>query len=160
MTKMYFMFDNTSYLVSAMNMDKKYTTWLILAPNLCHISIFGCAKLEEILSERKLREIADVVGIPYLKPFLKLKTLALGYLPELKSIYWDALPFPGLKSISLKSISLLGGCPKLKKLPLNLDSAKGNQITILGSKDWWATVEWENEATRDAFLRSFRYFPK
>ncbi|PPR88820.1 hypothetical protein GOBAR_AA31854 [Gossypium barbadense] len=38
--------------------------------------------------------------------------------------------------------------------------AKGNQITILGSKDWWATVEWENEATRDTFLPSFRYFPK
>ncbi|KAG4196679.1 hypothetical protein ERO13_A06G186600v2 [Gossypium hirsutum] len=131
------------------------TTWLILAPNLCYISIFGCAKLEEILSERKLGEIADVVGIPYPKLFLKLKTLALGYLPELKSIYWDALPFPGLKSISL-----LGDCPKLKKLPLNLDSAKGNQITILGSKDWWATVEWENEATRDTFLPSFRYFPK
>ncbi|MBA0695017.1 hypothetical protein Goari_005257 [Gossypium aridum] len=60
----------------------------------------------------------------------------------------------------MKSISLLGDCPKLKKLPLNLDSAKGNQVTILGSKDWWATVEWENEATRDAFLPSFRYFPK
>ncbi|KAG8489980.1 hypothetical protein CXB51_015564 [Gossypium anomalum] len=131
------------------------TTWLILAPNLCYISIFGCAKLEEILSERKLGETADVVGIPYPKPFLKLKTLALGYLPELKSIYWDALPFP-----NLKSISLLGDCPKLKKLPLNVDSAKGNQITILGSKDWWATVEWENEATRDTFLPSFRYFPK
>ncbi|TYG66113.1 hypothetical protein ES288_D06G241600v1 [Gossypium darwinii] len=131
------------------------TTWLVLAPNLCHISIFGCAKLEEILSERKLGEIADVVGIPYLKPFLKLKTLALGYLPELKSIYWDALPFPGLKIISLKSISLLSDCPKLKKLPLNLDSAKWNQITILGSKDWWATVEWENEATQDFFFCAF-----
>ncbi|MFQ6644300.1 hypothetical protein Gotur_017760, partial [Gossypium turneri] len=74
-------------------------TWLILAPNLCHISIFGCAKLEKILSERKLGEITNVVGIPYLKPFLKLKTLALGYLPELKSIYWDALPFPVRKGI-------------------------------------------------------------
>lgn len=63
------------------------TTWLVLAPNLSCISIFGCAKLEEVLSERKVGETADVIGILYSRPFLKLKTLALGYLPELKSIY-------------------------------------------------------------------------
>ncbi|MBA0575441.1 hypothetical protein Golob_025235, partial [Gossypium lobatum] len=45
---------------------------------------------------------------------------------------------------------------ELKKLPLNSASAKGNLLSIKGSKDWWATVEWENEATRDAFLPSFK----
>ncbi|MFQ6644290.1 hypothetical protein Gotur_017766, partial [Gossypium turneri] len=45
-------------------------TWLVLAPNLKTLSIIACAKMEEILSEGKLGEVAGVIGIPYLKPFL------------------------------------------------------------------------------------------
>ncbi|MBA0638385.1 hypothetical protein Godav_005256 [Gossypium davidsonii] len=127
-------------------------TWLILAPNLRFLSIYGCAKMEEILSEEKLGEVTDVVGIPNPKPFMKLETLDLGNLPELKRIYWDTLPFP-----CLKTICLWWGCPKLEKLPLNSHTTEGNQVTILGREDWWATIEWENEATAgDAFLPSFR----
>ncbi|MBA0868362.1 hypothetical protein Goshw_012333 [Gossypium schwendimanii] len=51
---------------------------------------------------------------------------------------------------------LQGGCRELKKLPLNSNSAKGNPLSIEGSKDWWARVEWKDEATRDAFLPSFK----
>ncbi|KAH1055154.1 hypothetical protein J1N35_033219 [Gossypium stocksii] len=47
-------------------------------------------------------------------------------------------------------------CEELKKLPLNSDSAKGNLLSIKGSKDWWARLEWENEVTREAFLPSFK----
>ncbi|KAK8546902.1 hypothetical protein V6N13_093941 [Hibiscus sabdariffa] len=127
-------------------------TWLILAPNLRSLVLWECAKMEEILSEGKVGEVADVVGIPYPTPFLKLETLYLHDLPELKSICWHALPFSCLKCISI------GYCPKLKKLPLNTDSAKGNHITIQGSQDWLAELEWENEATRHAFLPSFKSF--
>ncbi|KAL1166778.1 hypothetical protein V6Z11_A06G219500 [Gossypium hirsutum] len=138
--------------VSILNCNKLTdVTWLILAPNLRSLSIYGCAKMEEILSEEKLGEVTDDVGIPNPKPFMKLETLDLGNLPELKSIYWDTLPFP-----CLKTICLWWGCPKLEKLPLNSHTT-GNQVTILGRKDWWATIEWENEATAgDAFLPSFR----
>ncbi|KAK8674628.1 hypothetical protein V6N13_032737 [Hibiscus sabdariffa] len=122
-------------------------TWLILAPNLRSLYIVNCRKMEEILAEGKQGEVADVVPTP----FLKLETLALMDLPELKSIYWDALTFPCLKSITVE-------CPKLKKLPLNSDSAKGNHITIWGITAWWNNLEWENEATRDAFLHSFKIF--
>ncbi|KAK8350567.1 hypothetical protein V6Z12_A06G216800 [Gossypium hirsutum] len=125
-------------------------TWLILAPNLSYIGIFGCKKMEEILSERKLDEVTGVTEISYPKPFLKLETLHLFRLPKLKSIYWNALPFPRLKHIHIF------GCRGLKKLPLNSDSAKGNLLTIEGSKHWWARVEWENEATQYAFLPSFK----
>ncbi|MBA0880957.1 hypothetical protein Goshw_023247, partial [Gossypium schwendimanii] len=125
-------------------------TWLILAPNLRNLDIFGCFEMEAILSEEKLGEVAGVTGIPYPKSFLKLETLYLCHLPKLKSIYRDALPFPCLKHINIKY------CEELKKLPLNPDSAKGNLLSIEGSKDWWARVEWENEATRDAFLPSFK----
>ncbi|TYH14521.1 hypothetical protein ES288_A06G226700v1, partial [Gossypium darwinii] len=125
-------------------------TWLILAPNLSYIGIFGCKKMEEILSERKLDEVTGVTEISYPKPFLKLETLHLFRLPKLKSIYWNALPFPRLKHIHIF------GCRGLKKLPLNSDSAKGNLLTIEGSKHWWARVEWEKKATQYAFLPSFK----
>ncbi|KAB2026641.1 hypothetical protein ES319_D06G234700v1 [Gossypium barbadense] len=137
--------------VSTMGCKKlRDVTWLILAPNLRVLFIYFCPKMEEILSEEKLGEVACVDGIPYLKPFPKLETLYLSCLPKLKSIYWDALPFPCLKLIHI------GGCRELKKLPLNSNSAKGNPLSIEGSKDWWARVEWKNEATRAAFLPSFK----
>ncbi|KAE8721197.1 putative Disease resistance protein family [Hibiscus syriacus] len=127
----------------------KDVTWLFLAPNLRYLGIAGCDNMEEILSEGRLGDVADVVGIPYPTPFLNLQTLGIWDLPELKSIYWDALPFPCLKRIEINS------CPKLKKLPLNSDSAKGNHITIRGFRDGWEQLEWENEATRNAFMPSF-----
>ncbi|KAE8721203.1 putative Disease resistance protein family [Hibiscus syriacus] len=127
----------------------KDVTWLFLAPNLRYLWIWHCSEMEEILSEGRLRDVADDVGIPYPTPFLNLLYLRLWGLPELKSIYWDALPFPCLKSVYIED------CPKLKKLPLNSDSAKGNHITIRGFQDWWEQLEWENEATRNAFMPSF-----
>ncbi|GMJ14247.1 RESISTANT TO P. SYRINGAE 5 [Hibiscus trionum] len=113
-------------------------TWLILAPNLRSLSINHCMKMVEILSKGKLGEVADVVGIPYPTPFLKLEELSLFALKELRSICWDALPFPCLKRI------IVSKCKELKKLPLNSDSAKGNHITIIGRQDWCAKLEWEN----------------
>ncbi|KAG4196661.1 hypothetical protein ERO13_A06G185200v2 [Gossypium hirsutum] len=125
-------------------------TWLILAPNLRNLELYLCLNMEEILSEGKLGEVASVIGSPYPKPFLKLETLYFQFLPKMKSIYWDALPFPCLKLIRINV------CGELKKLPFNSDSAKGNLLSIEGSKDRWATVEWKNEATRDVFLPSFK----
>ncbi|TYI78688.1 hypothetical protein E1A91_D06G230200v1 [Gossypium mustelinum] len=131
----------------------KDMSWLVLAPNLRNLKIYLCDKMEEILNEGKLGEVAGVIGNPYAKSFFKLETLCLFWLPKLKSIYWDVLLFPCLKLIRINA------CREPKKLPLHSDSAKGNQLSIEGSKDWWATVEWENEATRDAFLPSFKSVP-
>ncbi|KAH1055157.1 hypothetical protein J1N35_033222 [Gossypium stocksii] len=131
----------------------KDMSWLILAPNLRNLKIYLYDKMEGILNEGKLGEVAGVIGIPYAKSFFKLETLYLFWLPKLKSIYWDVLLFPCLKRIRINA------CRELKKLTLNSDSAKGNQLSIEGSKDWWATLEWENEATRDAFLPSFKSVP-
>ncbi|KAG4196761.1 hypothetical protein ERO13_A06G192200v2 [Gossypium hirsutum] len=130
----------------------KDVTWVILAPNLRRLEVWYCIKMEEILSEEKLHQAAGVIGIPYPKPFLKLESLYLIELPKLKSIYRDALPFPCLTRIGIN------GCIELKKLPLNSDSAKGNLLSIKGDKFWWAKVEWEDEATRHAFLPSFKPF--
>ncbi|MBA0695019.1 hypothetical protein Goari_005257 [Gossypium aridum] len=59
---------------------------------------------------------------------------------------------------SLQHLNILSICPELKKLPLNSDSAKGNRITIDGNEEWWAEIEWENEATRQTFLPFFRSY--
>ncbi|MBA0748406.1 hypothetical protein Gogos_005226 [Gossypium gossypioides] len=106
-------------------------TWLILVP----FRLVQCIKIEEILSQGKFGEVADV-RVPYPVPILKLEKLVLCSLWKLKSVYWDVLPFPCLKYI------FVGICPELKKLPLNSDSAKGNRITIDGNEDWWAEIEW------------------
>ncbi|TYH14526.1 hypothetical protein ES288_A06G227200v1 [Gossypium darwinii] len=103
-------------------------TWLILVPNLRYLGLVQCVKIEEILSQGKFGEVADV-RIPYPIPFLKLEKLVLCSI-----------------------------CPELKKLPLNSDSAKGNRITIDGNEDWWAEIEWENEATRQTFSPFFRSY--
>ncbi|KAG8490043.1 hypothetical protein CXB51_016105 [Gossypium anomalum] len=86
-------------------------SWLILAPNLRDLVISWCPEMEEILSEEKLGEVAGVIGISYPKPFLKLESLRLHNLPKLKSIYWDALPFPYLKLVHIVA------CQELKELP-------------------------------------------
>ncbi|PPR92965.1 hypothetical protein GOBAR_AA27705 [Gossypium barbadense] len=130
--------------------ELKDATWLVLVPNLRFLWINKCLKMEEILRVGKLGEVAYMVGIPSPKPFLKLESVHLTHVPKLNNIYQYALPFPCLKNIFIDT------CPELRELPLNSDSAKGNQITIWGESDWWERVIWENEATRDAFLPSFK----
>ncbi|XVF11249.1 hypothetical protein REPUB_Repub08aG0010300 [Reevesia pubescens] len=126
-------------------------TWLILAPNLRNFNVIGCNKMEEIINERKLSQVAEVVETSSL--FAKLETLHLECLPELKSIYWDALPFSCLKVITVIE------CPKLKRLPFNSNSAKENKIRIEGREDWWKELEWEDESTLNAFLPCFVKWP-
>ncbi|WRX26075.1 NB-ARC - like 10 [Theobroma cacao] len=107
-------------------------TWLMFAPNLTQLEVAWCERMKEIIGE--VSEVANVVGISNPSPFAKLERLHLETLLELKSIYWDALQFPCLREI------IVLDCPKLKKLPLNCDSAKGNQISIVGNEEWWKQI--------------------
>ncbi|EOY25576.1 Disease resistance protein family [Theobroma cacao] len=119
-------------------------TWLILAPKLTHLYVVFCSRMEEIISDK----VTDVVGIPNPSPFANLEELDLRDLPELKSIYRDALSFPCLRKIKVFN------CSKLENLPLNLDSR--NQISIEGYQEWWEKIQWKDEATRKCFLPSFK----
>ncbi|RVW80472.1 putative disease resistance protein [Vitis vinifera] len=47
------------------------------------------------------------------------------------------------------------GCPKLKKLPLNSNSANQGRVVMVGKQEWWNELEWEDEATLTTFLPSF-----
>ena len=122
-------------------------TWTILAPNLRCLSVLFCREMEEVINERNLSQVAKLVGT--LTPFAMLEYLDLCDLPIMKSIYWDALPFPCLKEIQVQH------CPELRRLPLNSNSAKGNKIRITGKEDWWKGLQWDDDSTRNAFLSCF-----
>ncbi|TYH86133.1 hypothetical protein ES332_D01G021600v1 [Gossypium tomentosum] len=115
------------------------------------VSVVECNHLrdvKEIISEEKLGEVTELKG--NLNLFSKLERLLLEDLPKLKTIYHHALPFPQLKEVSIR------GCPMVKKLPLNSNSAKGQRLIIEGEKGWWKDVEWEDESTQIAFLPTFK----
>ncbi|GLT46125.1 hypothetical protein SLA2020_199050 [Shorea laevis] len=84
--------------------------------------------------------------------FEKLQNLILSSLPELKSIHRFALSFPCLVAIRID------GCPKLRKIPLSCNSAKGRGIIIRGEQQWWNELEWEDESARDTFLPFFQIY--
>ncbi|TYJ47849.1 hypothetical protein E1A91_A01G020400v1, partial [Gossypium mustelinum] len=123
-------------------------SWVTFAPHLEKLVIMECKGLKEIISEEKPGEVAELKENSDL--FSKLEDLLLEHLPKLETIYDHALPFPQLKKITIL------GCPMLKKLPLNSNSAKGQRLVIEGEDGWWKDVEWEDESTRTAFFPSFK----
>lgn len=126
----------------------KDLTWLIFAPNLKRISIHFCVGMEKLIHGGRWGE-GSKEGGGCLNIFEHLEALLLDNLPQLESIYPDALPFSSLKSIHVYR------CPKLKKLPLNSNSAKGRRVEIFGYAHWWNDLEWEDKATQNVFLSSF-----
>ncbi|TXG69198.1 hypothetical protein EZV62_004133 [Acer yangbiense] len=123
-------------------------TWLIFAPNVKKIVISSCYEMEEIISAGKLGEVPEMVRNQ--KPFAKLQFLKLHHLHNLTSIYWSALAFQHLKEMVVYE------CPMLKKLPLDSNSAKDRRIVVEGEKGWWKNLQWEDQATQNAFHLSFR----
>ncbi|GLT46137.1 hypothetical protein SLA2020_199170 [Shorea laevis] len=123
----------------------KDITWIIWAPNLRNLFVSDCHRMEEIISESG---VAATTGDLIL--FEKLQRLTLISVPELKSIHRFALSFACLDVIEI------GSCPKLRKIPLSCNSAKGRRIIIRGQQQWWNELEWEDESARDTFLPSFQ----
>ncbi|XP_048597733.1 disease resistance protein RFL1-like isoform X2 [Brassica napus] len=124
----------------------KDLTWLLFAPNLAHLRVADSVQLEEIISKEKAESVLENNIII---PFQKLEFLYLTDLPELKSIYWNALPFQRLRKLYIRS-----DCPKLRKLPLNSKSVLNVEKLVIEchDKEWLERVEWEDDATRLRFL--------
>ncbi|XP_052287294.1 probable disease resistance protein At1g62630 [Citrus sinensis] len=122
-------------------------TWLVFVQNLKELEIIVCTEMEEIICVDKLRDVSDIseiIGSEH-NFFTQLESLGILYGPDLKSIYPNPLHFPKLKKIGVY------GCPKLKKLPINSSSAKERRVVIEGLKEWWEELQWEDQATQNAF---------
>ncbi|CAL9010403.1 unnamed protein product [Prunus brigantina] len=114
--------------------------WLVFAPNLSHLHVYGCSKMTTILGLERTETTS----------FAKLTVLRLSKLPHLWRICENPLPVPFLKKI------LISGCPVLTRLPLNSSSAQTSNLIIEGEEKWWNGLEWEDQAARNAFLPCFR----
>ncbi|XP_021806003.1 probable disease resistance protein At5g63020 [Prunus avium] len=117
--------------------------WLVFAANLIDLHVYGCSKMTRILGWTGTKTYT-------LTPFAKLTVLRLSKLPHLGRICENPLPVPFLKKI------LISGCPMLSKLPLNSSSAQTSNLIIEGEEKWWNSLEWEDQAARNAFLPCFR----
>lgn len=114
-------------------------TFLAFAPNLKCIKVNGCRDIREIVSDAP--EVMRNLNL-----FAKLHYLGLSCLSNLQSIYRKPLPFPHLKDMKVIR------CDKLKKLPVDSNSAKERKIVIRGYTERWEQLQWENQATQNAFL--------
>ncbi|RVW21786.1 Disease resistance protein RPS5 [Vitis vinifera] len=121
----------------------KNLTWLIFAPNLLYLKIGQCDEMEEVIGK-------GVEDGGNLNPFTKLICLELNGLPQLKNVYRNPLPF-----LYLDRIEVIG-CPKLKRLPLNSNSANQGRVVMVGKQEWWNELEWEDEATLNYFPSQFQ----
>ncbi|XP_008243865.1 PREDICTED: probable disease resistance protein At5g63020 [Prunus mume] len=120
----------------------KNLEWLVFAPNLIHLEVYGCSKMTRILG----------LDTTETTPFAKLTVLRLSALPQLWRICENPLPVPFLKEIHIS------GCPVLTRLPLNSSSAQTSNLIIEGQEEWWNGLEWEDQEARKAFLPCFRPF--
>ncbi|CAN7096325.1 unnamed protein product [Brassica rapa subsp. narinosa] len=123
----------------------KDLTWLLFAPNLAHLLVADSVQLEDIISKEKAASVLE----NNIVPFRKLEVLHFVKLPELKSIYWNSLPFQRLRRLRLSN-----GCRKLRKLPLNSKSVVDVEKFVIkyDDEEWLERVEWEDEATKLRFL--------
>ena len=122
-------------------------TWLIYAPSLECMLVFKSKEMEEIIGGDECGE--SEFEQQNLRIFSRLVALWLFKLPNLRSIFRWALPFPFLTKIIVSS------CPKLRKLPLNSSSATNTLEIIQGNSRWWEGLEWEDDNLKHTFIRYF-----
>ncbi|KAL6335753.1 hypothetical protein AAG906_039516 [Vitis piasezkii] len=123
-------------------------TWLIYAPSLEFLSVHHSHKMEEIIGSDECGD--SEIEQQNLSIFSRLVELRMFDLPNLKSIYKQALPFPSLRKIYAV------GCRNLRKLPLNSNSATNTLIIIAGDSSWWEELEWEDDNLKRTFTPYFK----
>ncbi|XP_030544079.1 disease resistance protein RPS5-like [Rhodamnia argentea] len=111
-------------------------SWLVHAPKLRELKVDKCCLMKRLIGGEFTREELAASGL-----FSSLETLTLADLPNLTSICDRALFFP--QGVSFRIL----GCPGLRKLPWDSDSARGSSsFSVYGDSDWWATFEWDPAA--------------
>ncbi|KAG9443653.1 hypothetical protein H6P81_014993 [Aristolochia fimbriata] len=92
------------------------------------LSVFDCYMMEELVAGG---DLGETFALP------RLKTFSLRYLSNLKMVCRGNLSCGSLESIEVDQ------CPLLKKLPLADNELPPMLKVILGSKKWWAGLEWD-----------------
>ncbi|XP_034696472.1 disease resistance protein RFL1-like [Vitis riparia] len=123
-------------------------TWLIYAPSLDSLWVQDSLEMEEIIRGDECGD--SEIEHQNLSIFSRLEELWLDNVPNLKSIYKKALPFPSLKEMRVSR------CPNLRKLPLNSNSATNTLIIIAGDSSWWEELEWEDDNLKHTFTPYFK----
>ncbi|KAJ9692292.1 hypothetical protein PVL29_011379 [Vitis rotundifolia] len=108
-----------------------HLTCLIYIPSLEFLGVTKCESMEELIGEE------DSKGV------------ILDDLPNLRSISEQALPFPSLTEIAVYN------CPKLRKLPLDSNSATNSLKKIKGESSWWEELQWKDETLKSTFTPYF-----
>ncbi|XVF35076.1 hypothetical protein REPUB_Repub18cG0113600 [Reevesia pubescens] len=111
---------------------------LAYARNLEILTIVDCESLKEVTTAKMA--------------FPQLKTISLTRLQNLNSISPSARCFPSLLEIEVSK------CPRLRRLPFDLESANFLQ-KIRGKTEWWDGLIWDDEVVKDACRLKFVSIP-
>ncbi|KAF8024914.1 hypothetical protein BT93_F1918 [Corymbia citriodora subsp. variegata] len=109
-------------------------SWLVHAPKLQRLKVISCGVMETIVGDEIAREELVTSGL-----FSRLEYLRIDYLPKLRSICNHTLFFPPGVGFYIR------GCPRVRKLPFDSNSARGS-FSIIGDEHWWAKFKWDPTA--------------
>ncbi|GAB2302096.1 hypothetical protein Dimus_036117 [Dionaea muscipula] len=124
---------------------------IAFAPKLEFLEIRLCKGLEKVIARVDDDDDDDRTKQETRASLLsELKELWLTDMPQLKCICNDEdLHFPQLKKV------LIVDCPQLRSLSVHASRAEGPTIKLWGQEKWWRELQWENEATSNAFDPEF-----
>ncbi|XP_034680455.1 disease resistance protein SUMM2-like [Vitis riparia] len=119
-------------------------TWLIYAAHLQSLNVKFCESMKEVISNEYVTSSTQHASI-----FTRLTSLLLDGMPMIESIYRGALLFPSLEIISVINY------PRLRRLPIDSNSAAKSLKKIEGDLTWWGRLEWEDESVEEIFANYF-----
>lgn len=129
--------------------------WVEFLPGLQfleHVEIENCKQMEKIVGGSVERGLGITSEATCVLP--KLKEFSLKCLPELKMICDGEVKISEscLEDVKIKE------CPKLKNIPVALPLLDNGQPVApvslrqiaVGSREWWESVEWDDDKAKDA----------
>uniref|UniRef100_A0A2P2INP1 Uncharacterized protein n=1 Tax=Rhizophora mucronata TaxID=61149 RepID=A0A2P2INP1_RHIMU len=116
--------------------------WLRFAPNLQTLHVEECINLKRVIGSHG-DKAAEAITVS----FFSLKRLYLRKLPSLTSISDLPLLFRSLEEI------LVSYCPRLRKLPVDLNHDNRALKVIKGEEQWFHALHWDDDETKNFFRR-------
>ncbi|KAJ6837195.1 putative disease resistance protein [Iris pallida] len=128
----------------------KDITWVLHLPCLEELELLHCEEMEQVVAigEEEREKVTEPT-------FPRLRQLRLYYLPKLAMIcdnnHAAAVNFPSLKWLQVLA------CKELKRLPFHpqLLNNCSRLKTILGEREWWEGIEWEDQSGQSSLLQPY-----